>query len=151
MDHFIGLVWLIAIIIGGISTIVRAAQKTARTRAGAVPNISAPPPASLPVRISHQMQPAIPVSDPATAVFEVEPTPEEPVVSPVVTTVAAPIVVPVPTAVADLTAPRRGQIRLQFEERGTWVRALIAAEVLGPPLSLREQRFWSQPHNEPSI
>jgi hypothetical protein len=46
---------------------------------------------------------------------------------------------------------RTGAARGLFEERGAWVRAVIASEVLGPPKALREQSFWSPSHSEPSI
>ena|SRR5579872_2339564 len=37
-----------------------------------------------------------------------------------------------------------------FEDRTNLMRAVVAAEVLGPPAALREHTFWSPRHSEPS-
>jgi hypothetical protein len=44
-----------------------------------------------------------------------------------------------------------GAVRGMFEGPATLVRAIVAAEVLGPPKSLQEQSIWSPRHSEPSI
>jgi hypothetical protein len=44
-------------------------------------------------------------------------------------------------------APLQGM----FADGNSLLRAIIAAEVLGPPPSLKEHHFWSLQPNEPSI
>lgn len=43
-----------------------------------------------------------------------------------------------------------GGLLALFEDGKSLVRALVAAEVLGPPIALREPSLWSQPPNERS-
>jgi hypothetical protein len=37
-----------------------------------------------------------------------------------------------------------------FKDGNSLLQAVIAAEVLGPPIALKEHHFWSQQPNEPS-
>jgi hypothetical protein len=38
-----------------------------------------------------------------------------------------------------------------FQDGNSLVRAVLAAEILGPPVALKEPNFWNQRPNEPSI
>ncbi|MGB6063044.1 MAG: hypothetical protein WBG27_15185, partial [Candidatus Aquilonibacter sp.] len=46
---------------------------------------------------------------------------------------------------------RTSPIRGMFGGSATLVRAIVAAEVLGPPKAFQEQTIWSPRHSEPSI
>jgi hypothetical protein len=49
-------------------------------------------------------------------------------------------------------APERtGALQALFEDGNSLLRAIVAAEVLGPPAALREHTRWNQRPNEPSI
>jgi hypothetical protein len=54
------------------------------------------------------------------------------------------------TILAIPAAHRAGGLRGLFEDGNSLVRAVIAAEVLGPPVALREQSHWSQPQSDRS-
>jgi hypothetical protein len=55
--------------------------------------------------------------------------------------------VPFPVAGRVGTSPIRGM----FGGSATLVRAIVAAEVLGQPISMQERTIWSPRHSEPSI
>jgi hypothetical protein len=119
-------VWLIFLAIGLVSGMRR------RMRAGS----AQPLPQAVPV------QPFVP-----------QPVAPPPVAAPPVR--AAPTPVPQPPAAAPVfpgTAPSgTSPIRGMFSGSGTLIRAIVAAEVLGPPKALQEQSVWSPRHSEPSI
>ncbi|MGB6986209.1 MAG: hypothetical protein WBD74_09590, partial [Candidatus Aquilonibacter sp.] len=60
---------------------------------------------------------------------------------------STPSPMPVPTPAPVGTSPIRGM----FGGGATLVRAIVAAEVLGPPKALQEKTIWSPRHSEPSI
>ncbi|MGA8841322.1 MAG: hypothetical protein WB491_12625, partial [Candidatus Aquilonibacter sp.] len=69
-----------------------------------------------------------------------------------------PVAPPVPKAPPPLPftplhepAIRTSPIRGMFGGSATLVRAIVAAEVLGPPKAFQEQTIWSPRHSEPSI
>jgi len=57
---------------------------------------------------------------------------------------------PLPAVHASVPKGDGGLVPL-FEDGKSIVRALVAAEVLGPPVALREPSIWSLRPNEPSI
>lgn len=69
---------------------------------------------------------------------------------------AAPAPAPAPAAATLSTAvahPQQsdGGLLPLFEDGKSLIRAIVAAEVLGPPVALREPSPWSPPPNERSI
>jgi hypothetical protein len=148
--HDIGaIVWIILVLIGVFSSLRRSARRVAlRGQAPAAPPPQ-PPPASV-VR-----------SFAASAGMALPPVIPPPVpVPPVAVRPAAPRPVAAPPAAAAPTPPVHPEmgrpigtspIRGMFEGPATLVRAIVAAEVLGPPKSMQEQTIWSPRHSEPSI
>jgi hypothetical protein len=69
----------------------------------------------------------------------------------------APAPAPPVQAAPPLAPPRQapahaaGLLQGLFEDGNSLLRAVIAAEVLQPPLALRETALWIQQPNEPSI
>ncbi len=140
------LVWIVLVAIGVVSSMAKSARK-ARGPGQPAPRAAAPHPqgvvaqfGSLPVMPGPQTPPPPP---------------------PVLAAVPPPIIVrraepPRPAAVGTSgaalaaghgTAPARGM----FGRRADLVRAVIAAQVLGPPKALQEHTFWSPRHDEASI
>ncbi|HTX57910.1 MAG TPA: hypothetical protein VMD47_12495 [Candidatus Acidoferrales bacterium] len=125
--HDLGLiVWLVIVLIGVVSSIRRTAMRSRATlQARQMPGPS-PSPAPAPA--------------PAPPVIAVQaPPPRKPQ--------PAPAPVPVPVAAAVGTSPIRGM----FGGSTSLVRAIVAAQVLGPPTALQEHSIWSPRHSEPSI
>jgi hypothetical protein len=140
--HDLGtLVWVILVVIGVISSMVKNARKMTRQPAGASPSARpAPPPVAAP--------PPVPAPRPVHAqAFAMPPViPPNPVPAPSAASTTRRE--PQPIAVHAVgTSPIRGM----FEGPATLVRAIVAAEVLGPPKSMQEQSIWSPRHSEPSI
>jgi hypothetical protein len=117
-----GIIWIVIVVIAVISSIRR---NIARVRSAQAPQMQrpAPPP---------------PVAAPPTVVVPA------PVAPPKI--VSAPSL-PTPTPAQVGTSPIRGM----FGGSATLVRAIVAAEVLGPPIALQERTIWSPRHSEPSI
>jgi hypothetical protein len=55
-----------------------------------------------------------------------------------------------PQAAAPEAAADGAGLQSIFQDGNSLVRAIIASEVLGAPVSLRENHHWNQPPNEPS-
>jgi hypothetical protein len=137
MNHIGDIVWLVIVLIGVISTLrknaaknrpkVPAPQRTIAPTAFAQTPVQTPPPIIVPAALV--VPPRAPAPPPPAA------QPEAPSVFPMST------VRPVGT----------GLVRGMFEGPATLVRAIVAAEVLGPPKSMQEQSIWSPRHSEPSI
>jgi|SRR5579884_2280651 len=86
------------------------------------------------------------------------PTPPGPVPPPVQPRVVAPqAAAPAPVRPAQVSPPvteARPQPALlqgMFADGNSLLRAVIAAEVLGPPSAVKEHHFWNPQPNEPSI
>ncbi|HTV93768.1 MAG TPA: hypothetical protein VMG98_13715 [Verrucomicrobiae bacterium] len=137
--HDLGLIiWVLVILVGAISSIRRNVQRARQAQSGlaqkappvqpAVPRPVPPPPAPARPPMAGFAMP--PVQAPA------------PVASP---PVAPPPMPPTPMRVG--TSPIRGM----FGGGRILIRAIVAAEVLGPPKALQEQTIWSPRHSEPSI
>ncbi|MBV8638668.1 MAG: hypothetical protein JO322_11360 [Candidatus Eremiobacteraeota bacterium] len=129
------LIWIVLLLIGAIGSIIsnarkaRRAAQTVQTRrtAAPVPQPVAAPPSPRPT--------AVPVAPPiVTRRIASSPPPPAPAI----------------TAPAVVQPHGTGGFRGMFE-RGSLVRSIIAAEVLGPPKALQEQSIWSPRHSEPSI
>ncbi len=144
-----GLIWIVIVVIGVISSISKNVKKAAAHREPARPRMAQqqqqPVPArQIPARsasaaqlLVRQMLPPAP-----QAVVPVAPAAAPAMPAPVRR--AKP---PVPEAPQRAASPIRGM----FGAGTSLVRAIIAAEVLGPPKSLQEQSIWSPRHSEPSI
>jgi hypothetical protein len=139
-----GLIWVIIVVIGVISSIVKNAKKAAAQREAARPRMApAPQPAPAPQTLVQQMTmmppvlaPAAPVSTPPVRRVQAPPAPQR--------TTHIPI--------ENLTrAGTSSPIRGMFGSGASLVRAIIAAEVLGPPKSQQEHSIWSPRHSDPSI
>ena len=89
----------------------------------------------------EQVQPA---QQPAA---QTQPAPAAPKPPPV--RVQTPAAAPAAHAAAPVRAT--GLLQGMFEDGNSLLRAVIAAEVLGPPAALREPGLWNQQPNEPSI
>ena len=137
------LIWIIILVIAVISSIrrniqrVRSAQTVQMQRQQ--PAAASPPVAAPAVQISRRAVQIAPD-------VELPPVPPPPVPAP---TASAPLAPPttLPTAARVGTSPIRGM----FGGSATLVRAIVAAEVLGPPIALQERTIWSPRHSEPSI
>ncbi len=122
------LIWIVLLLIGAIGSIASNARKASR----AGEKVQARPTGVV-------QRPVPPQSVPRSVVVTVAPPPPAPTIVPRPRPVAArpppPSAAPAPAApVPHGTAAFRGMF-----ERGNLVRAIVAAEVLGPPKSLREQ------------
>lgn len=139
-----GLVWIVIVLIGVISSISKNAKKArtaSRNRQRSAPQIPAQAQAFVP-----------PASPPPQVHLPKPPTP--------MGRVMPPVVAPAPVAAAlpqpDFPHPQAAHvgtpvIRGMFQGPATLIRAIVAAEVLGPPKSLQEPSIWNPPHSEPSI
>jgi hypothetical protein len=143
--HNLGLiVWLIIIAFGVISSIRKSAQRAQAQRAAAPQRVMPqPPPRPAPVLVpqpapslaAFAMPPVDAPQPPPRPVAPPRPRPKEP-----------------PPLEALFHAPiRTSPIRGMFGGSATLVRAIVAAEVLGPPKAFQEQTIWSPRHSEPSI
>ncbi len=156
--HELGtLVWIILIVIGVVSSIA----KKAREGSGAVKRLQQrQTPRAHPPLQGQSVTGAAPVRTMAPPPVQTAPAPV-PVAPPVqtrelierppfvITTRTPPrpaVPAPSPQAERSGTAGFRGMF-----ERGNLVRAIVAAEVLGPPKALQEHSIWSPRHSEPSI
>jgi hypothetical protein len=138
--HDIGaIIWIIIVAIAVISSMRRNVQRAraaqaARTRQTQPVQQQQPPPPPVAVQ-AVQRSP----SRSAMAGFAMPPL-DAPAVAP-------PPRMPPPVAARVGTSPIRGM----FGGGATLVRAIVAAEVLGPPKALQENTIWSPRHSEPSI
>jgi hypothetical protein len=148
MHDFGGVVWIVIVLIGVISSInnnAKKARKAAKKQRNVVVTM-APPPVSTP--------PSAPVVH-----LPKPPTPMGHVMMPPVIAPEAPVAVPAPPRLEPLPVLPHTQaspigtpiIRGMFQGPTTLVRAIVAAEVLGPPKSVQEPSIWSPRHSEPSI
>ncbi|HUZ50770.1 MAG TPA: hypothetical protein VMW12_13665 [Candidatus Dormibacteraeota bacterium] len=160
-------------VIGVISTIGSSAQKARdkrrQTLGGvgmAAPTVARPPVAPVPQRVARayaqRLAASLPSAPPPISAVPVPPVsvsappitapaPPPPIVAPA----PPPPIVSTPRIVADhgvLQQPslRTGVLRGLFEDRRNLVRAVVAMEVLGPPIALREQAPWTLQPSEPS-
>jgi hypothetical protein len=127
------IVWIIVVLFGVVSSMRKSAAKN---RQRSAPRTIPPPPAAV-------APPQRPIAQIAFA--DVPPT---------ITLVPAPpqVASPPPAPVVAAVRPvGTGLVRGMFEGPATLVRAIVAAEILGPPLSMQEQSIWSPRHKEPSI
>jgi hypothetical protein len=138
------IIWIVLVAIGVISSIVSNARKAVKAATAVQRN--APQRRTVPQRVSpprtvvmQAMPPAPPQAPPPAA-----PPPQAVAPPPIVRRRAE--VTPAPAPRAHGTGAFRGMF-----ERGNLVRAIVAAEVLGPPKALQEQSIWSPRHSEPSI
>ena len=137
MHDWGGLVWIVLVLIGVVSSISKNARKARQQR-----QRQAPAPRPAPVRriADIVITPPPPVPAPVVAPAQARREPERSVTIPS----GAPVR---PERPPVGTSPIRGM----FEGPATLVRAIVAAEVLGPPKSMQEQSIWSPRHSEPSI
>ncbi|HET9028968.1 MAG TPA: hypothetical protein VFN49_02235 [Candidatus Aquilonibacter sp.] len=122
-------IWIVLVVIGVVSSLVSKSKKAVQPRRP---------------KVSTIIVQAMPPTPPAAP----EPVVVPPVIAPSQRVkAAAPAPVSRPTASPTHgTPPFRGMF-----DPGNLVRAMIAAEVLGPPKALQEQSIWSPRHSEPSI
>jgi len=142
--HDIGaLIWVLVILIGLVSSIRKNAQRARRAQRDGAPQAVQPPRQAAPGRqqLTMAVPPAPPPSQPATQ------APPPPLGRVVVTVPRPPVPLPLHTPARVGTSPIRGM----FGGSTTLVRAIVAAEVLGPPKASQEQSIWSPRHSEPSI
>ena len=152
--HDIGaLIWVIVVVIGVISSIVQNARKAAATRSGG------PARAAVAAQQSRTPAPARMVAV-APSFVAAQPPPVAPPVAPPAASFSAPEAPQMPGALRlpasfhlDYVERSRatGYIAGMFKDRKAFVRAIVAAEVLGKPKALQEQSIWSPRHSEPSI
>lgn len=142
-----GLIWVILVVIGIISSIRSNVKKAQKARA------QSPRPAPA----QSQVQRVIQTMEPAYVDLAAMPVVPQPVQQPVqVQRVrpprppAVPFTIPSALPEVDATVRTAHSVRGMFG-RGSIVRAIVAAEVLGPPKSEQERSIWSPRHNEPSI
>jgi hypothetical protein len=171
------LIWVALVIFGVVSSIIRSARRgqqqqqqprqqpshqpqrrSTQPRAvrefmpppSAAPQRPVPAPAATPLppwlaaALSTVAEPERPKATPA-------PVTPPPVVPRAVTPPPAAPLPPQRTTIPTHPRPEAGVLRGLFEDRNSLIRAIVAAEVLGPPIALREQSIWSPLHNEPSI
>lgn len=143
-----GIVWIIVVVIAVISSIRRNAMRARNAQRAR----EAPAPTPAPVRAPIPVPPPAAPSRLAMSGFAMPPI-DAPI--PVVTAAArAPRpVAPTPPPFTPFMPARVGTspIRGMFEGGATLVRAIVAAEVLGPPKAMQENTIWSPRHSEPSI
>jgi hypothetical protein len=140
-----GLIWIVIVVIGVISSIVKNAKRAAAQREAARPRMA---PAPQPVPVPRAPSPAQRIIESfAMPPVAAEPPPVAAAIkrTPVTVPRAKPVAAPVVAAPVTANAPIRGMFG-----RGSIVKAIVAAEVLGPPKSQQEY-FWSPRHNDPSI
>jgi hypothetical protein len=142
MHDFGVLIWILLLIIGMVSSIRRSAQ---RQRPGPPQALRPMPPPQMPPQAARMPQPVrIPQAAAPPLLQPAQPAPA-PVPPPIV---AAPPLAPhQPAHVARIGS---GAIRGMFGGSATLVRAIVASEVLGPPLALREHTTWSPRRSESS-
>ena len=143
--HNLGLiVWLIIVAFGVISSIRKNAQRAQAQRA-------APPQRAMPQPPPRPVPAPVPRTPLAMAAFAMPPVdapqpPPRPVAPP-----APKPAPPIPFTPLHVPSIRTSPIRGMFGGSATLVRAIVAAEVLGPPKAFQEQTIWSPRHSEPSI
>ncbi|HTC30101.1 MAG TPA: hypothetical protein VK702_05195 [Candidatus Acidoferrum sp.] len=142
--HDIGsIIWIAIVLIGVVSSIRKNMQRARAQRAPAPQQMAVQRPAPPP--------PPPPVSAPryAATAFAMPPVdpPPRPVPPPPVAAAPAPASFAFAPAARIGTSPIRGM----FGGGATLIRAIVAAEVLGPPKAFQEQTIWSPRHSEPSI
>jgi hypothetical protein len=141
--HDIGtIVWLILVIIGVVSSIrqqMRRSQQPVQSAPAAAPTALPPdfvlPPVIAPVPAPVPAPSPTPAAMPPIAARRARPQQPAPAAA---------------TAISSVPVTGTSPIRGMFQ-RGSLVRAIIAAEVLGAPKAQQEQTIWSPRHSEPSI
>jgi len=128
-----GLIWVIIVVIGVISSIVKNAKKAAAQREAARPRMAPAPQTAM---MPPVLAPTAPVSPPPVRRVQTQPAPPRAVHIPLEN-----------LARAGTSSPIRGM----FGSGAALVRAIVAAEVLGPPKSQQERSIWSPRHSDPSI
>lgn len=163
MEHFGGLIWVAIVLFGVISSITKNARKARKTTASQrvqaqASGTRAQAPASgqaMPARSVRQAMPAphgrqampppaVAASPGVTAGSRVIRTYIEASPS-AIERVAEAFVTETPT----LRRSQRG-VRGMFRDKRSFMRGIVAAEVLGQPAALRESTLWSPRHSEPS-
>lgn len=141
-----GLVWIIIVAIAVISSMRRNVQRARAARYAQTQKMQQvqppPPPVAAPLQPAVQIAPAPP---PPPPVFAAPPPVLPPVIAPPAPPPAQPATFPIAAPVG--TSPIRGM----FGGSATVVRAIVASQVLGPPISMQEHTIWSPRHSEPSI
>jgi hypothetical protein len=147
--HDLGaIIWLAIVLIGVISSIRRNIKRSRAQNAPQQPAMQQQPPMASP--------PPVPAPRSVLAGLAMPPVDAPPPPRPVST--PRPVSPPKPAApqpvfpVIESRAPvGTSPIRGMFGGGATLVRAIVAAEVLGPPKAFQEQTIWSPRHSEPSI
>ncbi|MBV8491511.1 MAG: hypothetical protein JO199_13370 [Candidatus Eremiobacteraeota bacterium] len=139
-----GIVWILIVVIGVVSSIVNSARRAAAQRqAQPVRPQAATPPTAVAPGIPRRIDVVRATVSPAQAQ-------QAPVPKPQPAPVAAPPPVPPAPRVAASPAPRKPIVDQKagvplaalFADRSSLVNAVIAAEVLGKPHALRDEYFW---------
>ena len=145
--HDIGaLIWVIVVVIGVISSIVKNVKQNS---AKAQPRPIAP--RSAPVSVLESAPTAEVAQPPLPAPIRRKAPPlgtQAPAASPLLGGLTLPA-----SFHLDYVPGRRstGFIGGMFKDKRAFVRAIVAAEVLGKPKAMQEQSIWSPRHSEPSI
>jgi hypothetical protein len=141
-----GLVWIILVLIGVISSVVRNARKAAAARA------------TQPAAQRQSARPAAPpaMDTQALTLRRLQAMAEDAEVPPVVPPPPSkplPAAVPQSAIVTPLraVAPTPSPVRGMFGSGESLARAFVASQVFGKPVALQEQSVWSPRHSEPSI
>ena len=132
-------IWIIAIVIAVVSRIVKSGRPAA-------PAVRPPAPATVAPTRGAMPPPAAQPAPRRRDALRHEPLVYTPLVTPEIPDVVAPP--PMTGRIGRPAARRAGSLTSLFEDRGSMVRAIVAAEVLGPPKSLSEQGFWRPKHSE---
>ncbi|MDQ2865088.1 MAG: hypothetical protein M3R51_02560 [Candidatus Eremiobacteraeota bacterium] len=151
MHEIGGLVWVLIVIIGVVSSVVKnvrksGAAKQRQPRIASMLQAAPPPPVIVPAPIAAatlRRGAASARRIPVDAGFAAPPE----------SGAFGPALRLPPSFHLDFVpgGRRAGFIGGMFNDRRAFVRAIIAAEVLGKPKALQEQSIWSPRHSEPSI
>ena len=147
------LIWIVLLLIGAIGSIASNARKAQRA-AQAAPKSQQQPDAAQQRAEQIREQLAARLAGVVQQRFELPPLPAPaaapaPITVPRPRPVAAKPVVPAPMPAPSAAVPHGTAAFRGMFERGNLARAIVAAEVLGPPKSLQEQSIWSPRHSEP--
>jgi hypothetical protein len=167
--HDIGsMVWVALVLIGVVSSIVSNARKSAgqqataqrsaapmQRAAGPMQRAAGPMQRAAPARPVARQAPLAPPREaaPATRAVVAEPAPAIGALELLVDTIDTEVLVLPSAPQLELEPSRRGtgMVRGMFGTASGRVRAILAAEILGPPKALQEHSIWSPRHSEPSI
>ncbi len=132
------LIWIGIVLFAVIARMAKTGGQV-RQRGVAQPQAPVPRPHSLPPQPLPPQRTVRRVSVAATAPVFAEPEPEEPA--------SATLDLP-PMLGAGATRPSVGRMTAAFAGRGSMIRAIVAAEVIGPPKAFVELDNWSHRHRE---